>query len=213
VRVTRQAAVTPTGKGPSQRARKAIILLAIALAGASLFIATSRWPEGGLVHELIEWTGMVLIGLCVAGRTWCSLYIGGRKNFELVQDGPYSLVRNPLYVFSIIGAAGAGAQMGSVVAALAYGVVTWAIFSWMARVEEESMQRNFGDVYRDYAEKVPRLWPRLSGYHSRHSLEVYPHKVAVTFFDACLFWVAVPVMEAFDYLHAAGFLPTLLRLP
>jgi len=211
--VTRQAAVTTTGKGPSQRARKAVVLAAIALAGAALLVVTSRWPEGSFIHETIEWAGIVLIGLCVAGRTWCSLYIGGRKNFELVQDGPYSLVRNPLYVFSIMGATGAGAQMGSIVAALAYGLVTWAIFLWMARVEELSMRKNFDEAYQAYAAKVPRLWPRLSGYHSRRSLEVYPHKVVVTFFDACLFWIAVPVMEGFDYLHAAAFLPALVRLP
>ena len=208
----REAAVT-TGKGPSQRARKVVILAAIALASLALFVVTSRWPEGGFIHEIIEWIGMVLIGLCVAGRIWCSLYIGGRKNFELIQDGPYSLVRNPLYVFSIIGATGAGAQMGSIVAAFVYGSVTWAIFSWMAQVEETSMRSNFGEAYRDYAAKVPRLWPKLSGYHSRQSVEVYPHKVVATFFDAVLFWVAVPVMEGFDYLHTAGFLPTLLRLP
>jgi protein-S-isoprenylcysteine O-methyltransferase Ste14 len=211
--VAGDAAVAAKPRGPSQRARKAVILLAIALAGAALLVATSRWPEGGLVHECIEWAGIILIGIGVAGRTWCSLYIGGRKNFELIQDGPYSLVRNPLYVFSIISAAGAGAQMGSVVAAVIYGVVTWAIFLWMAKVEEAAMRKNFGDAYRDYAAKVPRLWPRLSGYHSRASLEVYPRKVIITFFDASLFWVAVPLMEAFDYMHAAGWLPTLLRLP
>jgi protein-S-isoprenylcysteine O-methyltransferase Ste14 len=211
--VAREAAVTAKPKGPSQRARKAVIVCAITLAGAALFVATSRWPKGGLVHEAIEWNGIVLIGIGVAGRTWCSLYIGGRKNFELVQDGPYSLARNPLYVFSIIGSAGAGAQMGSVAAALAYGVATWAIFLWMAKLEEAAMMQNFGDAFRLYGAKVPRFWPRFSGYHSRRSLEVYPHKVVITFFDASLFWVAVPVMEAFDYLHAGGFLPTLLRLP
>jgi protein-S-isoprenylcysteine O-methyltransferase Ste14 len=211
--VTHEAAVSARPKGPSQAARKAVIVSAIALAGAALFVTASRWPADGLIHETIEWTGIVLIGVCVAGRTWCSLYIGGRKNFELIADGPYSLARNPLYVFSIIGAAGAGAQMGSVIAALAYGLVTWAIFLWMARVEEAAMDRNFTDAYREYSAKVPRFWPRFSGYHSRRSLEIYPHKVIVTFFDAALFWAAVPLMEVFEYLHAAGFLPTLLRLP
>lgn len=211
--MTRDAALAAKPKGPSQRARKTVILFAIVLAGAALLITTSRWSEGGLVHESIEWAGIVLIGIGVAGRTWCSLYIGGRKNFELIQDGPYSLVRNPLYVFSIVSAAGAGAQMGSVVAALTYGIATWAIFLWMAKLEEAAMWKNFGDAYRDYAGKVPRLWPRFTGYHSRRTLEVYPHNVVVTFFDASLFWVAVPVMEAFDYLQAAGYLPTLLRLP
>src|SRR6185503_11217281 len=119
-KVARQAAVT-TGKGPSQRARKAVIFAAIALAGAALFVVTSRWPEGGFTHEIIEWIGMVFIGLCVVGRIWCSLYIGGRKNFELIQDGPYSLVRNPLYLFSVIAALLTDEQVCSICTTLVYG--------------------------------------------------------------------------------------------
>src|SRR5690606_40050349 len=67
----------------------------------------------------------ILIVVCVIGRTWSSIYIAGHKVQTLVMDGPYSISRNPLYVFSIIGAAGAGAQLGSIVLALAAGFVAW----------------------------------------------------------------------------------------
>ena len=39
---------------------------------------------------MIEWAGIVLIVACILGRTWASLYIGGRKIDALVMDGPYS---------------------------------------------------------------------------------------------------------------------------
>lgn len=49
----------------------------------------------GLEHP-VEHLGLVAIMVCVLGRAWCSLYIGGRKTQEIVASGPYSLCRNPL---------------------------------------------------------------------------------------------------------------------
>jgi protein-S-isoprenylcysteine O-methyltransferase Ste14 len=51
------------------------------------------------------------------GRTWCSLDISGRKKRELVTVGPYALVRNPLYIFTLLEAFGIGAQSGSMLSA------------------------------------------------------------------------------------------------
>lgn len=205
--------IPAAGKGPKQLARKAAIAAAIAVALAILFVADSYWPDGGVVHESIEWVGIALISICVLGRTWCTLYIGGRKNAELVQDGPYSITRNPLYVFSIIGAIGVGAQAGGFTVALACGFLTWLIFLRMAQVEESAMLNSFGDEYRRYMDRVPRLLPKLSLYYSRKSLVVYPRQIAITFFDATIFFLAVPLMELFDHLHDSGVLPTLFWLP
>jgi len=80
----------------------------------------TSWPPA--VHEAMRWLGAALIFVCVSGRTWCTLYIGGRKNHELVTAGPYSVCRNPLYVFSIIGAIGIGAQLGAVLVAILVGI-------------------------------------------------------------------------------------------
>jgi hypothetical protein len=71
----------------------------------------------------------------------------------------------------------------------------------------------FGPRYFDYVMRVPRFLPNLSLYHSRKSLEVFPRRIRVTFFDAAVFFAAVPIMELFDYLHDAGILPTLFWLP
>lgn len=200
-------------RSPSQVGRKVALALACLLGVSIFFFTDSYWPDDGAVHESIEWVGIALIVICVVGRTWCSLYIGNRKNREVVHDGPYSMVRNPLYFFSIIGAFGVGAQAGGITAALVCGFLTWAVFSRMAQIEEDHMVEKFGTQYFYYMMRVPRLWPNLSLYHSRKSLEVFPKQIAATFLDASIFFIAVPVMELFDYLHGVGTLPTKIWLP
>jgi protein-S-isoprenylcysteine O-methyltransferase Ste14 len=198
---------------PSQAERKIVLALACLL-GVGVFLFTdSYWVDDGAIHETIEWIGMTLIAICVVGRTWCSFYIGDRKNKEIVQDGPYSMVRNPLYFFSIVGAFGVGAQTGGITTSLVCGFLTWAACSWMAQIEEEHMVDKFGVQYFYYMMRVPRLWPSPSLYHSRKSLEVFPAQVWTTFLDASIFFVAIPVMELIDYLHGVGVLPTKIWLP
>jgi protein-S-isoprenylcysteine O-methyltransferase Ste14 len=198
---------------PSQATRKAVLAISCLLGVSIFFVADSYWPDGGFVHESIEWVGAALISICVIGRTWCVLYVGNSKNTAVVNDGPYSIARHPLYVFSIIGAIGVGAQAGGFTAALVAGFVTWAVLLRMSQIEEDHMLGIFGAQYFEYMMRVPRFVPNFSLYHSRDSLQVFPRQIAITFFDAVLFFVAVPVMEVFDWLHDANILPTLFHLP
>ena len=199
--------------GPSQVIRKTVIAFVITLAIVFLFVSGSYATDGGFVHEGIEWIGVVLIVTCILGRTWCTLYIGGRKNSELVTDGPYSICRNPLYTFSVIGAIGVGAQFGSVTVALVCGFFIWIVFQWMAAREEEAMTRAFPNDYARYAGRTPRFFPNFSSWQSPATLVVHPRAMLTTFLDALIFLTAIPVMEFFEYLHDSGLLPVLLKLP
>src|SRR3979409_629170 len=96
------------------------LLLGAASIGALFIFGAPRWSAD--VETVIEWAGRALIVVCILGRTWCSLYIGGRKTSRLVTAGPYSVSRNPLYVFSVIGAVGIGAQLGAVSVAILAGI-------------------------------------------------------------------------------------------
>jgi protein-S-isoprenylcysteine O-methyltransferase Ste14 len=207
------APAKPAAVGPSQASRKAVLALSMAVATGFLFIAESYWPDGTFAHEAIEWIGIALIIICIVGRTWCALYIGGRKNAVVVNDGPYSVSRNPLYFFSIVGAAGVGAQFGSVTTALFAGFVAWAVFLWMAWREEEAMIAAFKNDYLRYMARVPRFFPNVGLWQSAATVVVDLRMVQTTFFDALIFLSAIPLMESFDYLHDINALPLLFRVP
>lgn len=196
-----------------QSIRKAVLLAAIVAGMGIVMVGDSRWPSGTFPHEAIEYVGFLLIVLCICGRMLCTLYIGGRKIETLVTEGPYSVVRNPLYTLSIIGATGAGAQLGSLVFALVTGVVAYLVFLLVIFKEEEMLSSRFGVTYAEYMKRVPRLFPKFSLWRDVDKVEVSPRLVRTTALDASVFLLAIPIAEAFEYLHDIGFLPTFIVMP
>src|SRR5262245_11871515 len=197
-----------------QRKRKLALTLGAALWLLAMLLTQSRWrSDAPHVYALIAGVGLTLILICVLGRTWCTLYIGGLKKRELVTAGPYSVVRNPLYVFSALGAAGIGAQTGSALLAFALAAGALAIFQAVARREEAFLAATFPAEFAAYAARVPRFWPRLSQWREADELRVKPHLVRRTFLEACLFLLAVPAAQLVTSAQQVGLLPVLLDLP
>jgi len=200
------------GLGQVQATRKVALLAGLPLLLAAVaFTSAHLFGSGG--HELVEAVGRGLLLVCILGRVWCSLYIGGRKNHELIRTGPYSVVRNPLYVFSFIGAAGAGAQSGSMVIAAVALLIAVIVFSLVVRKEEAALIRLHGAQYRDYLASVPRFLPNPMLWRPGGPLRPNAKRVAMTFVDGLVFLLAIPVCEGLEQLQALGYLPSLGGLP
>jgi protein-S-isoprenylcysteine O-methyltransferase Ste14 len=191
--------------------RKAELLIAIAAVSPLLILSASRWSEE--LRNAIQAAGLFLILVCIAGRTWCAFWIAGRKVRELVDTGPYSVSRNPLYLFSIIGAVGAGAQLGSLSGAILGGAAVARILFKRTLVEERRMLTWHGEVYQSYMAGVPRFWPRPSLWRGGDFRAVKTRAVILTFLDGCFFLAAIPIAGLLHYLHGRGIIPTLLVLP
>jgi protein-S-isoprenylcysteine O-methyltransferase Ste14 len=196
-----------------QTIRKIVLLVAIAVAVFIFAVTDTIYPGGHTVHEMVEWLGLLLIVICILGRTWSSLYIAGRKGRELVTNGPYSTCRNPLYFFSIVGAAGMGAQSGSIVIGAICGAIAALVFYLVVTQEERLLVAVHGKPYRAYLANVPRFIPNPGLWHDDKTLTIEPPRVLMTFADALVFLLAVPVAEGFEYLREIGTIPTLLVLP
>jgi protein-S-isoprenylcysteine O-methyltransferase Ste14 len=109
--------------------------------------------------------GLVLIpGLVLRGRA--SGHV--QKDKQLTTSGPYAYTRNPLYLGSLVLAAGfaIAARSWWIVAIM---LLMFAVIYVPVIVGEERYLREAFAEYDDYARNVPRLWPRLSAYGSVQS--------------------------------------------
>lgn len=191
-----------------QKLRRLVLFLFSILAFSILILGKSHWLSNHFMHELYEAIGLVLILVCIVGRTWCSLYIAGRKKQELVAIGPYSIMRNPLYTFSFIGAMGVGLQFGAVTTGVLSFVIAWAVFSFIVIREEAFLRGEFGETYEAYLNRVPRFCPKVSLWTSPQFIEVYPKLVWRTFMDALVFLISIPLLELIEEWQEVGMIPT-----
>ncbi|WP_421730767.1 methyltransferase family protein [Brevundimonas sp.] len=195
-----------------QLIRKAVLFACIL--GAVAFAAVTQSLGGETdFHQGLEFAGLGAIAICIVGRAWCSLYIGGRKKAEIVDMGPYSISRNPLYVFSFFGAFGIGAQTGSLAIAVAFVVIAWLVFRATVQREEVWLAATFGETYTAYVGRTPRFWPKFSQWRDRETLEVQPVFFLRTIKDGLVFLLAVPIFEGIEHLQDIGWLQTLIHLP
>ena len=195
-----------------QLIRKAVLAACIVGVCVLAAISNTLQDEHGL-HEAMESIGLAMIGVCIVGRAWCSLYIGGRKKAEIVDRGPYSISRNPLYVFSFIGAFGMGAQTGSIVIACLFVVIAMLVFYATVRREEDWLKAAFGSVYETYMARTPRFWPDFSKWRDQETLEIRPILFLTTLRDGLAFLLVIPLFEALEHAQNVGWVHAMFTLP
>lgn len=199
--------------GTVQKLRKVAVGVALLGLVALSVVSQSIGGVDGPWHESVEAIGLGAIVLAIVGRAWCTLYIGGRKKAEVVDRGPYSVSRNPLYLFSFIGAFGIGAQSGSLVIGAAFVVAAVLVFHFTVRREEVFLLREFGEGYARYFDRTPRFWPRFSLWRDADELSVRPSLFLLTIRDGLVFLLAIPLFELIDAGQAVHWLGVAAHLP
>ena len=175
-------------------------------------IGAGRFPPDSLPHELMRFTGYALLAFCAMGRLYSTAFIGGIKNKDLVTWGPYSVVRNPLYFFSLCGAAGLGFATASIVvtAIIFFGFLF--VYIGLISREEEFLQNKFGKTFSTYRGKVPKLLPDLSRWHCPAELTFQPRFLNFAWRDAVWWFAPLPVFEIAQLLQEKGVFRPLLSL-
>jgi protein-S-isoprenylcysteine O-methyltransferase Ste14 len=135
-------------------ARRIRVPLGFLTAALYLFELWRREPR----PAAIAWSLLlVLPGLWL--RAYASGYV--KKNRELTQTGPYAYTRNPLYLGSILIAAGFAVALLSWPVAAMLTAMFLIIYVPVIASEERFLRSTFPG-FRDYCRRVPRLIPRLT---------------------------------------------------
>lgn len=195
--------------GPIQRRRLALLLSAVAVLLALPFVHSMGAGESRL-HEDLEVLGMVLIAAAIVGRSWWTLYLGGRKELEIVASGSYFASHNPLYVFSMVAFLGIGLQTGSLVLGGVAAAIGYAIVHPVIRREEEALASVL-DRYKAYFAQI--FGSNFALWRGMETTIVNPTRLKRTFLEALAFLLVMPIFEVIEKLQDAGYVITLLNLP
>ncbi len=130
---------------------------------------------------MIPGVGLLLIGEYI--RIWAVSHAGGATRTRdvgapfLCTSGPYSRVRNPLYIGNLMMFSGIVLIAGSPNLPLMLGVtVTFFIvqYSLIVSLEEETLIGIFGEPYAIYRKNVRALLPRLTAWKDAEPREPLP---------------------------------------
>jgi protein-S-isoprenylcysteine O-methyltransferase Ste14 len=193
---------------------KRILVSRIIVAGFLLLILyTDSAHRQSIWSQVLFGTGIILIGIAAVGRVWCALYIGGYKNCDLVTAGPYSMTRNPLYFFSLLGFIGIGCATRTVTFALLFLLMFGFIYPSVIRREENFLHIKFGSAYDEYCKKTPRFFPAVRMPTEPEIYIVNPRNFRHALADVIWFFWMVAIIEWLDVFRELGMLRPLLRLP
>jgi protein-S-isoprenylcysteine O-methyltransferase Ste14 len=118
---------------------------------------------------LFSCIGFALVVLGGFGRIWSSLYLEGFKTKKLIKDGPYSMVRNPLYFFSLTILLGICFAIKSIPISIAL-LLVFVLFHVPTIINEEKVLLSTHDKsYKAYYESTPRLLPNIFKYKKTKS--------------------------------------------
>ena len=170
----------------------------VAVAAVMMFLTQPIFPVAALGHEIFDSVGFVLIIICALGRVYTSAFLGGFKNKTLIAHGPFSVVRNPLYFFSLTGVLGISLATAHPAVILFAPAAFAALYHFLIRREEKFLRENFGDEYAAYVQRVPRLIPDIRLYNTPETVEMKPRFLNNAIFDAIWWLISFQLLEVLE---------------
>jgi protein-S-isoprenylcysteine O-methyltransferase Ste14 len=142
--------------------------------GLAIVLLVAPSPSGWAAARFLPrswafyWLGAALTAAGLGFACWARVHLGRnwsavvtvKQDHELVQSGPYRLVRHPIYTGLLLAFLGTAIARGEWLSLLA---VPLALFSFMRkiRLEEQWMAEQFPHAYPDYRARVAALIPFL----------------------------------------------------
>jgi protein-S-isoprenylcysteine O-methyltransferase Ste14 len=142
-----------------------VVIVASVVAG--VYVAR-RWPAAALPQgQVFAFAGVILFAAGLVLRWWAIITLGRfftvdvvvEKDHEVVERGPFRLVRHPSYTGVLLAFVGFALTLRNWAALVIVLLPIFAVFVRRMNVEEEALSRALGARYTDYMRRTKRLVP------------------------------------------------------
>ena len=176
-------------------------------------VSGSLWEDNmPFVTTVLFLLGAVLVGIASLGRLWCSVYIAGYKTGHLVTQGPYSMCRNPLYFFSLLGALGVGLTSETLLIPFLILIAFVLYYPLVIKSEEAELLKLHESEFENYLKEVPTFFPKISLLNEPEEYTVKPIIFKKHMFHALWFIWFVGIIEIIEELHKLNVFPTIFKI-
>ena len=155
-----------------------------------------RWyPTSPFIDNLLDFFGMIILltGTYVrmGSRGYKKAYSG--RGAELVMGGPYSLVRNPMYLGTFLMGTGFILILWPWWSLPIFAGLFYLRFQRQIAKEEAHLSKLFGKNYQEYLQKTSPMFPDIKKLRKMKINEIFPWKLAWTTKEkyALLVWPAI----------------------
>jgi protein-S-isoprenylcysteine O-methyltransferase Ste14 len=154
---------------------------------------------GECENAFVIWPlGMVLFIGGWALRMWAQRHLGYKLRIKrtLTTSGPYTLVRNPIYIANTLIIL--GAVVMSEVLWMIPITLLWcaAVYSLVVHYEEQQLAVKYGGEYLDYLVAAPRWLPRLAMPSGKARFQSSPGQILLAEVYVVLI-IAAPLLKEF----------------
>jgi len=164
--LVRQRPAKSMGRGRSDRGSTVAIMTTYA-ASLLLLVILSITGTGSLLSGLIGWIGLSVMLFGLALHVWSMRVLGTSysrtlrttEEQQIVDRGPYRLIRHPGYLASILIWAGAALGIANWIAVLVVTALIAGVYVYRINVEETMLLATFGEKYAQYKKRSWRLLP------------------------------------------------------
>src|SRR4051812_5723964 len=156
-----------TGTKQDRSTLRVVWLVIMVSVAAGIYVAR-HWPAAALPHaRSLAFAGVVLFVAGLLLRWWAIITLGRfftvdvtiEKDHELVERGPFRIVRHPSYTGVLLAFMGLALSLRNSVALLVILLPIGAAFIHRMNVEEDALSRTLGGRYTEYMKRTKRLVP------------------------------------------------------
>ena len=141
-----------------------LIFISFILAIFLYKILLAQW-QGKLLDKLFDCLGIALVlsGFLfrISARGYKEEKSAGGRN--LVTDGPYAAVRNPMYFGTLLIGTGVIFTLLQLWVIFPFIIIFLLIYIPQIKKEEALLLKTFREAYQAYSQSTPRCFPRLKG--------------------------------------------------